>query len=38
MVVVPVALGKKVQDSNGRSLTGIVLARLKIVIGFYQVT
>ena len=37
MVVIPVALGKKVQDSNGRSLTDIVLARLKIVIGFYQV-
>ena len=38
MVVVPVALGKRIKDNNGRSLTDIVLARLKIVIGFYQVT
>lgn len=38
MVAIPVALGKRIKDRNGRSLTDIVLARLKIVIGFYQVT
>ena len=38
IVVIPVALGKRVRDTKGRSLTDIVLARLKIVIGFYQVT
>ena len=38
MVAVPVTLGKRIKDSNGRSVTDIILARLKIVIGFYQVT
>ncbi|XP_078358133.1 uncharacterized protein LOC144642903 [Oculina patagonica] len=38
VIFVPVALGKRVKDNNGRSLTDIVLARLKILIGFYQVT
>ena len=38
VIVIPVTLGKRFKDKNGRSLTDIVLARLKIVIGFYQVT
>ena len=37
LIMVPLIFGKKMRDKSGRSVTDVVLARLKIVIGFYQV-
>lgn len=38
LVILPLIFGKKIRVTSGRSLTDIVLARLKIFISFYQVT
>ena len=37
-IAIPIAMGKNVQNQEGRALSDIVLARLKIIVGFYQVT
>lgn len=37
LVILPLIFGKKIRITSGRSLTDIVLARLKIFISFYQV-
>ncbi|KAL9982380.1 hypothetical protein ACROYT_G004413 [Oculina patagonica] len=38
LVILPLMFGKKMRGTSGRSLTDIVVARLKIFISFYQVT
>ena len=38
VIIASLLLGKKRKATNGRTVTDILLARLKIVIGFYQVT
>ena len=38
LVMLPLMYGKKLRSTTGRSSTDIVLARLKILISFYQVT
>ena len=37
LIMLPLIFGKKTRGRSGRSVTDVVLARLKIVIGFYQV-
>ena len=37
LIMLPLIFGKKTRGRSGRSATDVVLARLKIVIGFYQV-
>ena len=38
LVILPLIYGKRMRGTSGRSLTDIVVARLKIFISFYQVT
>ena len=38
LVILPLVYGKRLRTTTGRSSTDIVLARLKILISFYQVT
>ena len=38
LIIAPLVFGKKMRGTEGRSLTDIILARLKIFISFYQVT
>lgn len=38
IIIASLSLGKRSKSKNGRSVTDILMARLKIVIGFYQLT
>ena len=37
LIMLPLFFGRKMRDRSGRSVTDVVLARLKILVGFYQV-
>ena len=37
LIILPLVFGRKMRGKSGRSVTDVVLARLKILVGFYQV-